>query len=42
MHDIVGIIPLDSRDRIVRPAIAILGLIAAGATQRDAPRSQRP
>jgi len=44
MHDILGIIPVDSRDRIVHPAISILGLIAAGATQRDgnARRSQRP
>jgi len=28
MHDLLGIIPVDSRDRIVHPAIAILALIA--------------
>jgi hypothetical protein len=28
MHDILGIIPVDSRDRIVHPAIAILALLA--------------
>ena len=34
MHDILGIIPVDSRDHIVHPAIAILALTAAAATGR--------
>jgi hypothetical protein len=34
MHDILGIIPVDSRGRIVHPTIAILALIAAAATRR--------
>ena len=44
MHDILGIIPIDSRDRIVHPTIAILGLTAAAATRpgRTALRSQPP
>jgi hypothetical protein len=33
MHDLLGIIPLDGRDHVVHPAIAILALIAAGATR---------
>jgi Domain of unknown function (DUF4383) len=35
MHDLLGIIPLDSRDHIVHPAIAILALIAAVTTRRS-------
>ena len=35
MHDLLGIIPLDSRDRIVHPAIAILALMAAVTTRRS-------
>ena len=34
MHDILGVIPVDSRDRIVHPTIAVLGLMAAAATRR--------
>jgi hypothetical protein len=34
MHDILGIIPVDSRDRIVHPAIVMLALIAAVTTRR--------
>ena len=34
MHDILGIIPVDSRDHIVHPAIAILALMAAVTTRR--------
>lgn len=34
MHDILGIIPVDGRDRIIHPAIAILALIAVAATRR--------
>ena len=34
MHDIFGIIPVDSRDHIVHPAIAILALTDAAATGR--------
>ena len=36
MHDIFGIIPVDSRDHIVHPAIAILALTAAATTGRYA------
>jgi hypothetical protein len=44
MHDILGIIPLDSRDRVVHPTIAILALVAAAATRRGGRdlRSQPP
>jgi hypothetical protein len=35
MHDLLGIIAVDSRDHVVHPAIAILALIAALATRRD-------
>ena len=34
MHDLLGLIPLDSRDHVVHPVIAILALIAAAATRR--------
>lgn len=34
MHDLVGIIPLDSNDRIVHPALAILALMAVVTTRR--------
>jgi hypothetical protein len=37
MHDLLGIIPLDSRDHVVHPAIAILALIAVVTTRRSAP-----
>jgi hypothetical protein len=46
MHDILGIIPVDSRDRIVHPTIAILALVAAAATRRGGidlrPQPPRP
>jgi hypothetical protein len=35
MHDVLGIIPVDSRDRIVHPAIAILALVAVFGTRRS-------
>jgi hypothetical protein len=35
MHDLLGIIPLDSNDRIVHPALAILALVAVVTTRRD-------
>jgi hypothetical protein len=34
MHDLLGIIPLDSRDSIVHAAIAILALMAVVTTRR--------
>jgi Domain of unknown function (DUF4383) len=34
MRDLLGIIPVDSRDHIVHPAIAILALMAAVTTRR--------
>ena len=34
MHDIFGIIPVDSRDHIVHPALAIFALTAAATTGR--------
>jgi Domain of unknown function (DUF4383) len=34
MHALLGVIPLDSRDRIVHPAIAILAVIAVVTTRR--------
>jgi hypothetical protein len=34
MHDLLGIIPVDSRDRTVHPAIAILALMAAVTSRR--------
>jgi Domain of unknown function (DUF4383) len=34
MHDLLGIIPVDGRDHIVHPAIAILALMAVVTTRR--------
>jgi hypothetical protein len=34
MHDLLGIIPVDSRDHTVHPAIAILALMAAVTSRR--------
>jgi hypothetical protein len=34
MHDLLGIIPVDGRDHVVHPAIAVLALMAALATRR--------
>ena len=42
MHDIFGIIPVDSRDQIVHPAIAILALTAAATTGRGPGLFARP
>ena len=33
MHDVLGVIPVDSRDHIVHPAIAILALVAVLTTR---------
>jgi hypothetical protein len=35
MHDVLGIIPVDSRDHVVHPAIAILALVAVLSTHRS-------
>jgi Domain of unknown function (DUF4383) len=40
MHDLLGIIPVDSRDRIVHPAIAILALMAVVTTRLGRPDLQ--
>jgi Domain of unknown function (DUF4383) len=34
MHDVLGIIPVDSRDHVVHPAIASLALLAVATTRR--------
>ena len=36
-HDILGTIPVDMRDRVVHPALAILALVAVAATARRQP-----
>jgi hypothetical protein len=44
MHDVLGIIPVDSRDHIVHPAIAVLALAAVLTTRpsRTDLQAQRP
>jgi hypothetical protein len=39
-HDILGAIPVDMRDRVVHPLLAMLALAALAATARGVPRRQ--
>ena len=40
MHNVLGIIPVDSRDRVVHPALAILALLAVITTRQRGPRGR--
>jgi hypothetical protein len=40
MHDVLGVIPVDGRDHIVHPALAVLALVAVLTTRRGSPDPQ--